>query len=165
MKTDVRQLITEWLINAMKREELSDMKTYLFWGHLVSIINIVLIYVFYQLWVPSKVPKVLWSLTLSKCSINELKWAKQMLKILRAFLRQMRQRCWSYPLETQMSPSVGSQSGWQLIVTTQCVSSDNSGWMRLSLASRKGERHTPVVRELSLLSLRLCSQTPGLKLT
>lgn len=79
----------------MKREELSDMKTYLFWGHLVSIINITLIYVFYQLWVPSKVPKVLWSLTLSKCSINELKWAKRMLKILRAFLRQMRQRCWS----------------------------------------------------------------------
>lgn len=103
------QTIYHRVINAVKSEELSDMNIYLFLSHLVSKINIMLICIFcLQFWVPSTVPNVFQPLTFNKCSINELNRDKLILKILRALLRQMKQRCWSYPLKKQKSPSIGS---------------------------------------------------------
>lgn len=82
------------VIHAMKSEELGDMQIYLLLSHLISKINIMLICSFYlQLEAPSTVPKVLQPLTLNKCSVNELNRDKLMLKILRALLTQVRQRC------------------------------------------------------------------------
>lgn len=102
-------------------------------GHLVPKITSMLICIFLlPTCVPSTAPEVIQLLTLSESTVRELNGAKLMLKTLRALLRQLRQRCWSCSSEDEVSPSIGCQSGHP--------HSGDSGLMRPSFASKKGER-------------------------